>query len=136
MGSHSIRAALAALGLASGAAFGCSGNSDAVDNTPLEPTRDTRISSLAQSACDAYKGCKGYAAGNTYATESDCKNEFEGRARSLWSEDACGKGQIDNDRYNSCVESAKTVACSDNVLSALMALTDCNADKVCSDPPQ
>jgi hypothetical protein len=136
MAFHSIRAALAAISLASLAAVSCSGNNDAVDNTPLEPTRDTRISSLAQSACDAYKDCKGYAAGNTYATESDCKNEFESRARSLWSDDACGHGQIDNTRYESCVASAKTVACSDNILTALTALTDCNADKVCTDPAQ
>jgi hypothetical protein len=114
----------------------CSGNSDVVDNTALEPTRDTRISSLAKSACDRYSMCKGYAAGNTYATEADCHSAFEQRARALWSEEECGSEQINNSRYDACVESAKMLACSSDIVSALAAFTDCNADKVCTDPPK
>jgi len=116
----------------------CSGNSDVVDQTPLEPSRDTRIDSLARDACTAYANCKGYgtATGQSFATEGDCQTAVKSRATALWSDADCGHGQINNDHYETCSNSVKVLVCSDNILQQLATLSDCTAGKVCTDSPQ
>jgi hypothetical protein len=119
-----------------GALAACSGNSDAVDNTPLEPSRDTRIESLASTACARYESCTGYGAGKPYATEAACKADFQGKAASLWPDSQCNNGQINNTRFEACVQSAEAVACDGTLVDTVVALSDCNASKVCTDPAQ
>jgi hypothetical protein len=122
---------------ASVAFFGACG-SDAADNTPLEPSRETRIKDLASSACDRYEDCSGYGngSGQTYATEAECQADFTEKAGTLWPSDECGAGRINNGRYDACVASAKNVACGGGILDTIAALDDCNAGTVCTDPPQ
>jgi hypothetical protein len=129
-------AAVAGLVLATIGGTACSGNSDVVDQTPLEPTRDTRISSLASDGCAQYADCKGYgtATGQSYATKGDCETDLKSKATTLWSDADCGHGQINNDHYETCVNSVKTLVCSDNFLQQLATLSDCTAAKVCTDP--
>lgn len=114
----------------------CSGNSDAIDNTPLEPSRDTRIQSLASTACDRYASCTGYGPGKPYVTETDCKTDFQSKASTLWPDSQCNSGQINNDRFEACVQSAEEVACNGTLVDTVVALADCNASKVCTDPVQ
>jgi hypothetical protein len=114
----------------------CSGNNDTVDNTPLEPSRETRIESLASTACDRYASCTGYGADKTYASETDCKADFENKAANLWPASQCDNGQINNDHYETCVSSTENVACDGGLLDTIVALSDCNANKVCTDPAQ
>jgi hypothetical protein len=111
--------------------------SDAADNTALEPSRETRINSLAETACDRYEECSGYGSGSNqqYSTESECRSDFTNKAGTLWPTDKCASGQINNARYDACVASAKAVACGGGILDAVAALADCNAEKVCTDPP-
>ena len=120
-------------------AGGCGGsNTDAADNTPIEPSRETRIKDLAEAACDRYESCTGYGTGSgqTYASEAECEADFTSKAGTLWSGEKCGSGQINNGRYESCVSSVQNVACSGGILDTIVALDDCNASKVCTDPPQ
>jgi len=117
----------------------CGGsNTDAADNTSLEPTRETRIKDLAAAACDRYESCNGYGSGSgqTYASETECRADFTNKAGTLWPDDKCGSGRINNTRYEACVASAKNVACGGGILDAIAALDDCNSGKVCTDPPQ
>lgn len=122
---------------------GC--NSDAADDTALEPTRDERIRSLANAACDRYEdtdaGCPGFGTGDDqrYETKGDCVRDFESRGSTLWPNERCGQGQIDNARFESCVDRAENFACStglQNISDAISALNECNADTVCIDPPK
>jgi len=117
----------------------CGGsNTDAADNTPVEPSRETRIKDLASAACDRYAECTGYGTGSgqKYATEEECRADFTTKAGTLWPADKCDRRQINNGRYEQCVNSAKAVACGGGILDAILALDDCNSGKVCTDPPQ
>jgi hypothetical protein len=112
--------------------------SDAADNTPLEPSRETRLKDLSSEACDRYEACTGFGTGSgqTYASESECEADFTNKAGTLWPQDKCGSGQINNARFDACVASAKNVACGGGILDTIAALADCNSEKVCTDPPQ
>ena len=114
------------------------GCGDSTDNTPLEPSRETRIKDLADDACDRYESCTGYGTGSgqTYQSEAECQADFTSKAGTLWPTDKCGSGQINNGRYETCVSAAQNVACGGGILDAVIALDDCNASKVCTDPPQ
>ena len=118
--------------------FGACGgsNTDAADNTDLEPTRETRIQDLSKEACDRYESCTGFGSGKTYASEAECEADFTSKAGTLWPTEKCNRGQISNPRYEACVAAAKAVACDGSILDAIAALDDCNASKVCTDPPQ
>ena len=116
----------------------CGGsNTDAADNTSLEPSRETRIKDLASSACDRYESCTGYGNGSDqpYASEAECEADFTEKAGALWPADKCGSGRINNGRYEACVSAAKNVACGGGILDAITALDDCNAGQVCTDDP-
>jgi len=115
----------------------CGGsNTDAADNTGAEPTRETRIKDLAVEACDRYEACTGFGSNQAYTTEAECEADFTTKAGTLWPEDKCNRRQISNPRYEQCVAAAEAVACGGNILDAIAALDDCNAGKVCTDPPQ
>ena len=127
-----VGSALALLGACGGS------DTDAADNTSVEPTRETRIKELAQAACDRYETCTGYGSGGNqpYTSEAECEADFTSKAGTLWPNDKCNRRQISNPRYETCRESAKAVACGGNILDVIAALDDCNAAKVCTDPPQ
>jgi hypothetical protein len=110
--------------------------SDAADNTPIEPSRETRISNLADKACDRYDSCTGYGSDKTYPSEAECEADFTNKAGTMWPNDTCGNGRINNGRYDTCVSAAEAVACGGTVLDVIAALDDCNASKVCTDEPQ
>ncbi len=119
---------------------GCSNT--ATDNSPLEPSRDSRIESLAVAACDRYgdtsSGCPGYgtASSQKYATRSDCTRDFENRAATLWPDNQCSNGRINSVGYKRCEDRTKTYACStgtENFYDAIAALDECKASAVCTD---
>lgn len=133
----SLRLVRWALGGAVAIVGACGGsNTDAADNTDLEPSRETRISDLAEAACDRYESCTGYGSGKQYPSESECRADFTNKAGTLWPSDKCGSGRINNGRYTTCVDAAKNVACGGGVLDVIAALDDCKATTVCTDDPQ
>lgn len=120
-------------------------SSSDTDNTILEPSRDSRISSLAAAACAHYgdksSGCPGYGTGSDqkYATVGDCERDFESQAAKLWPDNECNRGQINAAAYEQCEGRAEAYACSTgatNFFDAIAALDECKADKVCTDPAQ
>jgi hypothetical protein len=119
-------------------------NSDTADDTALEPSRASRIESLAETACDRYSdtsaGCPGYgtASNQKYADATACENDFKQKAENLWPVDKCDNGRIDATHFDTCVDRAKNYACStggQSVLDGISALDDCSAAKVCTDTP-
>ena len=126
------------LGTSLGLIAACGGSdTDAADNTPVEPSRETRIKDLAVEACDRYEACTGYGTGSNqpYTSEAECEADFTTKAGTLWPEDKCGSGRISNPRYEKCTNAVKNVACGGGVLDTIVALGDCNAGEVCTDPP-
>lgn len=124
--------------------FGNACNSSETDDTIIEPSRESRIDSLADAVCDRYEdtgaGCPGYGTGadQKYANETDCENDFRAKATNLWPADRCSGGRIDSTHFQACEDSAKNFACSSggqNIVDAVVALDDCNANAVCTDPP-
>lgn len=118
-------------------------SSDSTDDTVLEASRESRISTLADSACDRYEdtsaGCPGYgtASNQKYANEDACENDFKQKAENMWPVDKCSDKQIDSAAFDACVARVKTFACStggQNFLDGVSALSECSADKVCTDP--
>lgn len=131
--------------LACSVLFSTACNDDASDDTIVEPSRESRIDNLADEACDRYAdtgaGCPGYGTGSDhkYATEADCENDFRSKASDMWPADRCDNGRIDNSRYQTCIDRVKNFACSSggqSILDAVSALSECNADQVCTDPSQ
>lgn len=123
----------------------CAVACSSTDNTILEPSRDSRIASLASAACGHYgdksSGCPGYGTGanQKYATAGDCERDFQQQASKLWPDDRCNSGQINGSAYDACEGKAKVYACSTGAASffdAIAALDECKADKVCTDPRQ
>lgn len=123
----------------------CAVACSSTDNTIFEPSRDSRISSLASAACSHYgdksSGCPGYGTGanQKYATAGDCERDFQQQASKLWPDDRCNNGQINGSAYDACEGKAKVYACSTGAASffdAIAALDECKADKVCIDPRQ
>jgi len=119
-------------------------NSESADDTPVEASRAMRIESLADAACNRYEdtgaGCPGYGTGSgqKYADENACESDFKQKAEDLWPVDKCDDGRIDSSRFEVCLNKAKSFACStggQNILDAISALSECNADQVCTDSP-
>lgn len=119
-------------------------DSDSADDTIAEPSRESRIETLAEASCERYAdtagGCPGYGTneGQKYADESACENDFEQRAEDLWPVARCNDGRIDANRFEACVNRAKNFACSTGgqaILDAISALDECKADTVCIDSP-
>lgn len=119
-------------------------NSDTADDTAIEPSRESRISSLADTACDRYEdtsaGCPGYgtASSQKYASEDACENDFKQKAENLWPVADCNDGRIDANRFQACLDRVKTYACStggEAILDGVSALDECSASKVCIDAP-
>lgn len=116
----------------------------ASSGSPLKPTRDARISSIAKAACARYGdtagGCPGYGTGSTqkYQTKDDCERDFANTASNMWPADKCSGGRINSDRYASCENDVKVYACSTGgsaFFSGITALDSCQSGKVCIDPP-
>ncbi|MEP7051920.1 MAG: DUF6184 family natural product biosynthesis lipoprotein, partial [Pseudomonadota bacterium] len=123
------------------AAIGCSSDATdsgnhATDNTPAEPSLQSRIDSVANDACDVYEKCNEYGAGQRYATREACVGDFQTKATDFWPKNRCGNGQINETRYDACAQSAQDLACDNGLSESFAALTDCSADKVCTDPAQ
>lgn len=118
-------------------AVGCTGETgEAVDNTVLEPTLDTRIELIAQKACARFDECGniGEGDGNTYQTMSECRSEMESDFYELWPSDECSDGRVNSDKYDDCVARSESYSCDDNIFDFISYYSECSANDVCTDP--
>lgn len=141
--SFATRAAIAVGLFAAAASVACAGEN--ADDTVVEPSLDQRIDGLAEAACDRYadtsSGCPGYGTADDqkFETESACRNDFKAKASDLWPASECADRRVDDGRYEKCVERVKAFACSQggqNLLDGFAALSECDADEVCTDAPR
>jgi hypothetical protein len=118
---------------------GCDSD-DVEDVVPGSQSREERIRTLADTACDRYEdtdaGCPGFGAGEgqVYLTEEDCERDFETKASQLWPADSCSEERIDGDRFSRCEDSARVIACAGgNMVDSMMLLPECQASAICVD---
>ena len=104
------------------------------DNTVFEANREQRASTLAGRACDRYADCNTFASGQTYQTRTDCEADYKAKAMNLWPSDKCGNGQINDAKFQQCLDRVAVQACTQSFFDSVSALGECNASNVCSDP--
>jgi hypothetical protein len=104
------------------------------DNTVFEANRSQRADALAGKACDVYDQCNDFASGQTYQTRVDCVSDYKSKALTLWPSDKCGAGQMNDARFQVCVDKVQEQACTQNFWDVVGALGACNSNEVCSDP--
>lgn len=119
-----------------GLSLGVAACGDTVDDTALEPSRETRVVGIAAAACDRFDEC-GEISGDDdalYGSADECRSDMEDRFYSLWPNDDCGAGQINNSKYEECVSRANNYSCDDNIFDFVSFYSNCNASDVCTDP--
>lgn len=103
----------------------------------LEPDRESRVQSISDEACDRSEECGEIGPDKTYETRSECESDMRSRFYDLWPEASCNRGQINDDRYDTCVKRVETFSC-DGAGAFFDTLTfgdECDSDAVCIDAP-
>ena len=115
----------------------CGDTAEAVDDTPLEFSREQYVEQISDKACDRFEECGQFGSGKLYADEAECESTLETRFYELWPEAQCGNNQITGSSYDSCLEQAEGFTCETGLASVddyVTYVSDCNAEKVCTDP--
>ena len=117
---------------------GCGEAASTVDDTALEPSRDTRVQAISDTACDRFEECGliGSEDDDVYASMDECETDMRQQFYDLWPADECNRGQMNARSYQDCDQRAETYACDQNVFEFISYYSQCNADEVCTDPMQ
>lgn len=120
-------------GLVAAMAVGCGEVEQA-----LEPSRETRVEAIAEEACERAKECGEVGPDKSYETEDECQADMESRFYELWPEAECNRNQINDARYDTCVQRAQTFSCDGTgaFLDTLAFGQACDSDEVCIDEPE
>lgn len=89
-----------------------------------------RIDKLAEVACDRYAACSGYGNDKEFHAVSDCRQAYRFHAAQAWTD--CPQGRMNQASFDACVESVKTLTCSQEIWNGTLASGMCANDKVCS----
>ena len=114
----------------------CSATAKAVDDTPLEFSREQYVEQISDEACDRFEACGKIGEGQLYANEDECESKMEANFYELWPEDQCGGSKITGSRYKSCYEQAHDFTCESGLSSVddyMTYISNCNASQVCTD---
>jgi hypothetical protein len=114
----------------------CGPVGETVDDTAVEPDRETRIQRISGTACDRFVECGDVGEDELFESYEACLDEQQDNFRDLWPADECNDGQIDDDSYRDCDVRAETYPCDSNVFDFLSYYSQCDADDVCTDPRQ
>jgi hypothetical protein len=98
-----------------------------------EPSRERNVQRIASTACDRFDEC-GNLDDYDYSSYDECLSDMESSFYDSWPEDECSDGQINMDRYRDCLDRADSFACDANFFDFLSFVSECNAEKVCTDP--
>lgn len=98
-----------------------------------EPSRERNVQRIASAACDRFDEC-GNLNDYDYGSYDECVADMESSFYDSWPEDQCSDGQINMDEYRRCLDRARNFACDANLFDFLSFVSDCNAQKVCTDP--
>lgn len=92
-----------------------------------EPSREEYRDMAAEEVCDEAERCNSL--GST--SYGDCIIEQRARFNDFWPSSQCSDGRISEERYNRCMNRARTAACDGNFFDQLSAASDCRASQVC-----
>ena len=114
----------------------CGPVTETVDDTAIEPDRETRIQRISNTACDRFDQCGDIGEDQLFESYEACLDEQRGNFRDLWPAEECNRGQIDDAMYDDCDARAETYPCDSNIFDFLSYYSQCEADDVCIDPAQ
>jgi hypothetical protein len=103
--------------------------------TRLEATRDQCAMYLAATACDRYDDCQGYNHDRVFRTREACENDYKNRALRLWPAELCATGNIDQDRFELCLEKLMIERCTKDFWDAVTSVRECQPHVVCTASP-
>ena len=114
----------------------CSATAKAVDDTPLEFTREQYVEQISDEACDRFEECGKIGDGQLYANEDECESKMESNFYELWPEAQCGDDKITGSTYKACYDQAHDFTCETGLNSVddyMNYISNCNASQVCTD---
>lgn len=98
-----------------------------------EPDRVGYVDRAAETVCNEARRCENLGEDGLHPTYDTCIIEERSRFNSLWPEDECSDGRINRDRFESCMNRAKLVACDGTFSDWLSAYEHCRPSQVCVD---
>lgn len=114
----------------------CSAADEAVDDTALEPSLETRIDRIASTACDRFEECGDIGSGKDYENREACMDDMRQDFRDLWPADECSDGRVNAEAYDICDKKAETYSCDMGLFEFISYYQSCSASDVCTDPRQ
>lgn len=94
-----------------------------------ETTREEYRAMAAEEVCNEAQRCDNLGS----SSYDDCIIENTARFNDMWPASSCDDGRINEDRYTTCINRARIVACSGNIFDYGAAMTECSASRVCID---
>jgi hypothetical protein len=101
----------------------------------LEPSREAQRDTAANTRCSRLEECGEIGSGERYTDFDDCVVEVRASFNDLWPADECADGRINEELFDGCLQDLRTSDCNENFFDQLEFLGDCNADAICTDPP-
>jgi hypothetical protein len=98
-----------------------------------EPDRLGYVDLAADRVCNEARRCDNLGPEGLHATHDECIIEERSRFNGMWPESECGEGRINRDRFESCMDRARLVACDGGFGDWLAAYDHCRAERVCID---
>lgn len=99
----------------------------------FEPDRAGYVEQAAKDVCREAQRCDNLGEDGFYPSYDECIIEEKSRFNSMWPADDCDDGRIDSDRFDSCMNRARLVACDGGLGDWLAAAEHCSAARVCID---
>ena len=98
---------------------------------PSVATLDQRASYLAATACDRYDDCQGFSDDRVFRTRDACENDYKTRALKYWPSEVCEPENIDDVRFEACLEQVMQQRCAKDFWDAVKNASECQPSKVC-----
>lgn len=98
------------------------------------PTREDLRNDIAEATCRRAEECGKIGSGEKYSTYDDCYIDRQDFYNDLWPANDCGEGQINEKNAEDCITRAEIQSCDAGFFDNISFVSQCNADKVCTDP--
>ncbi len=100
-----------------------------------EPSRESQRDTAADTRCGRLEECGKIGSGETYSDFDDCVVSVRSDFNELWPAEECSDGRINEELFEGCLQDLRTGDCNENFFDQLGFIGDCNANAICTDPP-
>ncbi len=100
----------------------------------IEPSRESRRDTAADSRCGRLDECGRIGSGETYSSFDDCVIDQRDRFNDLWPSDECSEGRMNEEIYEECLQDLRTSSCNENLFDLIGFGIECGPGNVCVDP--